>query len=113
MCLGYSSGACVRKNVPASFELNARNQQVGHSMNSRTSTVIAALALALSACSETTPPPETPAAAAAEERADKAEDATATNTDRAEKAADKAEDSAAASDKSADKAEKSADDAKK
>jgi hypothetical protein len=89
------------------------NQQVGHSMNSRTSTFIAALALALSACSETTPPPETPAAAAAEDRAEKAEDAAATNTDRAEKAADKAEDSAAASDKSADKAEKAADDSKK
>jgi hypothetical protein len=68
---------------------------------------------AVAACGGSTPPAEEPQAAVAEERAEKAEDATAANTDRAEHAADKAEDSAAASDKSADKAEKSAADAKK
>jgi hypothetical protein len=83
-------------------------------MITKISTVaLVAFTSALAACGGSTPPAEEPEAAVAEERAEKAEDATATNTDRAENAADKAEDSAAASDKSADKAEKSAADAKK
>src|SRR5690349_1498147 len=72
---GYLLPACVQKNVPASFALNAR-KKVGHSMNTRTSAVIFALTSALTACGETTPPAEAPEAAVAEQRAEKAEDAT-------------------------------------
>jgi hypothetical protein len=85
------------KRTNLAIEVNPMTRMIGVA-------TILALASGLAACGGSTPEPQEPKAAVAEDRADKAEDATATNTDRAENAADKAEEGAAESDKSADKA---------
>src|SRR6478609_11480884 len=99
--------------MPDSGSIRTANLQSRYLMITRISLVIGLGLSVLSACGGNTPEAKEPEAAVAEQRAEKAQDATAENTDRAEKAADKAEDSAAKSDKSADKAEKAASDSKK